>query len=233
MMNAERKYPNLSSPIRIGAVEIKNRMMMAPMDTGFGNTEWGGFTQESIDYFVRRAEGGFGLLFSGGTNGDCVVDGCDGILNHPDEFIRQGKALNERIAPYGCKMFIQLSMNVGRNGGLKTPSPLPTLANPDVITEALTVEEIHTKVEEMGRAAKLCKDAGFAGVDIHAMHWGHLLDSFALAFMNHRDDEYGGSLENRIRVAKEIVEAIKREFLMKSSLRSSAWRRLRLWKNKS
>ena len=205
------EYKHLSSPIKIGSVEIKNRMMMAPMDTGFGNTEWGGFTQEGIDYFVRRAEGGFGLLFSGGTNGDCVVDGCDGILNHPDEFIRQGKALNERIAAYGCKMFIQLSMNVGRNGGLKTPSPLPTLGNPNVMTEVLTLEEIHTKVAEMGRAAKLCKDAGFAGVDIHAMHWGHLLDSFALAFMNHRDDEYGGSLENRIRVAKEIVEAIKRE----------------------
>ena len=92
-----KKYPNLSSPIRIGSVEIKNRMMMAPMDTGFGNTEWGGFTQEGIDYFVRRAEGGFGLLFSGGTNGDCVVDGCDGILNHPDEFISQGIKLNERM----------------------------------------------------------------------------------------------------------------------------------------
>ena len=102
-------------------------------------------------------------------------------------------------------------MNVGRNGGLKTPSPLPTLGNPAVTTEALTALEIHTKVEEMGKAAKLVKDAGFAGVDIHAMHWGHLLDSFALSFMNHRDDEYGGSLENRIRVAKEIVEAIKRE----------------------
>ena len=205
------EYKYLSSPIKIGSFEIKNRMMMAPMDTGFGNTEWGGFTQAGIDYFVRRAEGGFGLLFSGGTNGDCVVDGCDGILNHPDEFIAQGKEINERIAAYGCKMFIQLSMNVGRNGGLKTPSPLPTLGNPAVITEALTVDEIHTKVEEMGRAAKLVKDAGFAGVDIHAMHWGHLLDSFALAFMNHREDEYGGSLENRIRVAKEIVEAIKGE----------------------
>ena len=184
---------------------------MAPMDTGFGNTEWGGFTREGIEYFVRRAEGGFGLLFSGGTNGDCVVDGGDGILNHPDEFIAQGKELNTRIAEYGCKMFIQLSMNVGRNGGLKTPSPLPTLGDPNVITKALTIEEIRTKVSEMGKAARLCKDAGFAGVDIHAMHWGHLLDSFALAFMNHREDEYGGSLENRIRVAKEIVEAIKRK----------------------
>ena len=76
-----KQYTNLRDPINIGSVTIKNRMMMAPMDTGFGNTEWGGFTQEGIDYFVRRAEGGFGLLFSGGTNGDCVVDGCDGILN--------------------------------------------------------------------------------------------------------------------------------------------------------
>ena len=119
--------------------------------------------------------------------------------------------MNERLNAYGCKMFIQLSMNVGRNGGLKTPSPLPTLGNPDVITEALTFEEIHTKVEEMGRAAKLVKDAGFAGVDIHALHWGHLLDSFALSLMNHREDEYGGSLENRLRVCKEIREAIARE----------------------
>jgi len=192
-------------------VTIKNRMFMAPMDTGFGNNAWGGFTREGVEYFVRRAEGGFGLLFSGGTNGDCVVDGCDGILNHAAEFIQVGRAMNERLNAYGCKMFIQLSMNVGRNGGLKTPSPLPTLGNPNVITEALTVEEIHTKVEEMGRAAKLVKDAGFAGVDIHALHWGHLLDSFALSLMNHREDEYGGSLENRLRVCKEIREAIARE----------------------
>lgn len=205
------KYKHLSSPITIGSVTVKNRMFMAPMDTGFGNTAYGGFTQAGIDYFVRRAEGGFGLLFSGGTNGDCVVDGCDGILNHPEEFIRQGRELNGRIAEYGAKMFIQLSMNVGRNGGLKTPSPLPTLANPAVTTEALTIEEIHTKIAEMGKAARLVKDAGFAGVDIHAMHWGHLLDSFALSVMNHRDDEYGGSLENRVRVAKEIIEAIRRE----------------------
>ena len=205
------RYHNLSKPIQIGTAVIKNRMFMAPMDTGFGNTEWGGFTKTGIDYFVRRAEGGFGLLFSGGTNADCIVDGNDGILNHPDEFIAQGKELNARLAEYNCKMFIQLSMNVGRNGGLKTPSPVPTLGDPSVITTALTIEEIHTKISEMGKAAKLVKEAGFAGVDIHALHWGHLLDSFALAFMNHREDEYGGSLENRLRVAKEIVEAIKSE----------------------
>lgn len=65
-----KSYPNLSKPITIGKVTIKNRMMMAPMDTGFGNTPNNNFTPEGVEYFVRRAQGGFGLLFSGGTNVD-------------------------------------------------------------------------------------------------------------------------------------------------------------------
>lgn len=206
-----KAYPNLSKPITIGSEKIKNRMFMAPMDTGFGNNAWGGFTPEGVEYFVRRAEGGYGLLFSGGTTTDCKVYSPDCLLNHADEFIRVGRELNERIGIYGCKMFMQLSFGVGRNAGLKTPSPLPALGNPSVTTQALTIDEIHTLIEEMGQAAKLCKEAGYAGVDIHALHWGHLLDSFALSFMNHREDEYGGSLENRMRVVKEIREAIAKE----------------------
>ncbi len=205
-----QRYKNLSSPMQIGIVTIKNRMFMAPMDTGFGDTSYGVFTPAGVEYFVRRAEGGFGLLFSGGTNADCVVDEVDNILNHKEEFIQVGKELNSRLEKYGTKMFIQLSMNVGRNGGMKAPSPLPALGNPSVITKELTVAEIHKKVEEAGQAAKLVKEAGYAGVDIHALHWGHLLDSFALSFMNYRTDEYGGSLENRMRFAKEIVQEIKK-----------------------
>ena len=59
-----KAYPNLSRPIKIGNVTIKNRMFMAPMDTGFGNNSYGGLTQAGVEYFVRRAEGGFGLIFS-------------------------------------------------------------------------------------------------------------------------------------------------------------------------
>ena len=205
------KYPEISKPIRIGSVTVKNRMIMAPMDTGFGNHAWGGFTPDGVEYFVRRAKGGFGLLFSGGTSVDSIVDGVDTLTDHADEFIRTGLEMNRRLAQYDCKMFIQLSMNVGRNAGLKTPSPLPTLGNPNVTTQALTVDEIHTKVRQAAKAAKIVQQAGFAGVDIHAMHWGHLLDSFALSLMNRREDEYGGGLENRLRFAKEIVEAIKTE----------------------
>lgn len=201
-------YPNLSKPITIGKVTIKNRMMMAPMDTGFGNMPDNNLSPEGVEYFVRRAQGGFGLLFSGGTNVDGPVDGVPCILDDPAGFISVGRRLNERLRAYNCKMFIQLTMNIGRNAGFKTPSELPAWQNPSVTTKALTIDEIHTKVREMGEAAKLVKDAGYAGVDIHALHWGHLIDSFALSCMNHRDDEYGGSLENRLRITKEIREEI-------------------------
>ena len=206
-----KAYPNLSRPIKIGNVTIKNRMFMAPMDTGFGNNSYGGLTQAGVEYFVRRAEGGFGLIFSGGTSPDNKVDVSESILNHEKEFVQIGRALNERLRAFGTKMFTQLSMNIGRNAGMKSPSVLPVLGNPSIKTQALTIEEIKTKISEIGKAAKLCKEAGYAGVEIHALHWGHLIDSFALAFMNHRTDEYGGNLENRLRVVKEIREAIASE----------------------
>lgn len=94
------KYPEISKPIKIGSVTVKNRMMMAPMDTGFGNNAWGGFTPEGVEYFVRRAKGGFGLLFSGGTSVDSIVDGVDTLVNHADEFIRTGLEMNRRLAEY-------------------------------------------------------------------------------------------------------------------------------------
>ena len=64
-------------------------------------------------------------------------------------------------------------------------------------------------MESVVQAAKLCKDSGFTGVEVHAIHWGYLMDELAMPLMNWRTDEYGGSLENRIRTAKECVEGIK------------------------
>lgn len=75
---------------------------------------------------------------------------------------------------------------------------------------AITVEEIHLIVKQFGDAAYHAKRAGFDGVQIHAVHEGYLLDQFAISMFNHREDEYGGSLENRLRFAKEVVEEIKK-----------------------
>ena len=61
----------------------------------------------------------------------------------------------------------------------------------------------------MSATAVLLRQCGFPGIEVHALHWGYLLDQFALSFMNHRTDEYGGALENRLRCAREIVEGVK------------------------
>ena len=78
----------------------------------------------------------------------------------------------------------------------------------DKVCRELTVDEIHTIVKRFGEGAYNAKRAGFDGVEIHAVHEGYLIDQFAISFFNHRTDEYGGSLENRLRFAREIVEEI-------------------------
>ena len=207
-----KKYPNLSKPFQIGNVTLKNRYIMAPMDTGptFLGPD-GEFNENGIDYFVRRAQGGFGLLFSGGQQIDNVVD-CNPktILKNPGAYITAGQELNARISAYGSKMFLQLCFGLGRNiPGMHAPSELPVWLNPDMKSPALTKEQIHTKVDLFIQSAVVAKQAGFAGIDIHALHWGHLLDQFAMSITNRRTDEYGGSLENRLRVTREIIEGVK------------------------
>ena len=87
------------------------------------------------------------------------------------------------------------------------PSPIPHRWL-DKTCRELTRDEIHKIIESFGKGAFNAKRAGFDGVEIHAVHEGYLIDQFAIAFFNHRTDEYGGSLENRLRFAKEIREEI-------------------------
>lgn len=209
-----KKYPNLSKPLKIGSVTIKNRFVMAPMDTGptFLGPD-GEFNENGIDYFVRRAQGGFALLYSGGQQIDDVVDhNPKTILKNPGAYITAGQELNARISAYGAKMFLQLCFGLGRNiPGMHAPSELPVWLNPDMTSPALTKEQIKTKIDLFVQSAVVAKQAGFAGIDVHALHWGHLLDQFAMSITNHRTDEYGGSLENRLRITREIVERVKAE----------------------
>jgi len=92
---------------------------------------------------------------------------------------------------------------------LASPSAQPARWAPDIICPEMTVEQIHEIIEAFAKTAKLCKDAGVDGVEVHAVHEGYLLDQFAIEFFNKRTDEYGGSFENRYRFAAEVVKAIK------------------------
>ena len=182
------------------------------MDTGAYSGSQGEFSKEGIDYFVRRAQGGFGLIYSGGQGVDSIVDPVveTSILQAPAVFKKAGIELNTRLKAYGAHMFLQLSFGFGRNmPGAYAPSELPVCGMPDMTTPEITKEQIKQKIYQMIQAAILVKESGFSGVEIHAIHWGHLLDQFAMSITNKRTDEYGGSLDNRLRIARELVEGIK------------------------
>ena len=214
-------YKNLFTPTKIGSLELKNRFALAPMGPlGLGDAE-GGFNQRGIDYYTQRAKGGTGLIITGVTFVDNEIEehGMPSVpcpTHNPVHFIRTAKEMTERIHAYQSKVFLQLSGGFGR---VTIPTNLgeypPVAPSPiqhrwlDKTCRALTVEEIQTIVKKFGEGAYNAKRAGFDGVQIHAVHEGYLIDQFAISLFNHRDDEYGGSLENRLRFAREIVEEIK------------------------
>ena len=212
----------LFSPISIGKVSIKNRFAMAPMGPlGLGDAQ-GGFNQRGIDYYTARARGGTGLIITGVTFVDNTIEehgmpNCPNSTYNPVQFVRTAREMTERVHAYNARIFLQMSGGFGR---VTIPTNLgefpPVAPSPiqhrwlEKTCRALTVDEIHELVRDFGEGAYNAKRAGFDGVQIHAVHEGYLIDQFAISLFNQRTDEYGGSLENRLRFAREIVEEIKR-----------------------
>ena len=179
---------------------------------------------EACDYYIRRAEGGVGLIV---TRALVVLPVGQKVklYDHPEIFAPL-KKLTDGVHQYGCKVFLQLSGGAGRTVhkrveelealGYKkdeaffAPSDdIPNVWYPEIKHRGLTKDEIHEYIHAFGKMAKIAQDMGFDGVEIHAIHEGYLLDQFTTACTNHRTDEYGGSLENRFRMVCEIIENIK------------------------
>ena len=215
-------YDALFTPLRIGGVTIKNRIILCAMGgtnpLGFD----GRFEPAKRDYYLARAKANVGLMIPGviglGSRGNWLYE-------KEELFLGPVKELMDELHAYGSKFFLQLGAGFGRSmmvfTGMELPEAalkqtmvapsdgLPNVWKPEVKHRGLTVEEIHEIVEAYGKTAALCKRAGIDGVEIHAVHEGYLLDQFAMANMNHRNDEYGGSLENRLRFACECIRSIK------------------------
>lgn len=232
------KYEALFTPWKIGNVEIKNRIVQPSMGgtSLFGWLEPCHFDKEAAYHILNRAQENVGLVLPGMQ---CVRDTMGGRWLYQNK--KMFKELAEWMPEFhktGSKLFIQLAGGFGRSmaindlmvkmlqnkafGKVAKPfldisyscasaSETPNRWYPEIMSRPLTVEEIHEMVEAFGKTAKMLKDAGVDGVEIHAVHEGYLLDQFTIANWNYRTDEYGGSFENRYRFPVEIVQEIKKQ----------------------
>jgi 2,4-dienoyl-CoA reductase-like NADH-dependent reductase (Old Yellow Enzyme family)/thioredoxin reductase len=201
----------LFSPIKLGSMEVKNRLVMPPMSLNFGVDKEGYVTEQHWEYLAARAEAGTGMIAVGG--GAVHPSGLDLPRMPPvwaDRFIGPLTKMTERIHRYDTRFGMQL-LHGGRQaylGEKVAPSAIPALAVVKGVPRELTRAEIRELVGAYGDAALRCRQAGFDFVEIHGAH-GYLISEFLAGNSNLRQDEYGGSFEHRIRFLVEIIEDIK------------------------
>lgn len=215
------KYKELFEPIQINKLQLKNKTSMAPMGPVGYADPYGGFNQRLQDYYVERAKNNVGLIITGICSVDLGIEGIpsNGLpspTKNPLAFIHSTYPMNERVHAYDSKIFLQLTGGLGRSAlpGFVSnpiaPSEQENRFDPSMTHREMTKEEIQNLIQKFVMSAAIAKKAGFDGVEIHAVHEGYLLDQFAIALFNKRTDEFGGSLENRLRVSTEIVKGIKK-----------------------
>jgi len=208
---------------KLGDLELKNRVIMAPMTRGRADNPEKKPTQElHAEYYKQRASAG--LIISEGSQ---VSKDAVGYINtpgiHTKEQVEGWKHVTSAVHEANGKIFIQL-WHVGRmshpdfhNGNLPlAPSPINPHAKsftPDgfkdtVVPREMSLEDIKQTIEDFKQAAKNSMEAGFDGVEIHSSN-GYLFHQFFNATSNHRNDEYGGSIEKRSRLLFDVLDAVK------------------------
>ncbi len=217
----DKRLEALFQPIKVGTCEIKNRIVQCPMDPGPIIDENRKFDDRAKNILEERARGGVGLLITGSIY--VLTPEWESFADYRDVFLKPAKELCNNVHKYGAKIFGQLTIGVGRcqfltpetvaevdHDRLIAPSNgIPNAWMPEIKHHSVSKGWIQRLVRCFGDCAKLLKDAGFDGIEVHALHEGYLLDQFAIERFNNRTDEYGGSLENRLRLAKELLRAVK------------------------
>lgn len=197
-------------------VQLANRLAIAPMTTFSGNSD-GTVSDQEIAYYKRRA-GLAGLFITA-----CIAVSPTGLaFDHqfiaydPAAVLPRLKKLAEAIKSEGSKAVLQIQhggseaqKNFVLFNQLVSASSVPSFSNPDVVPEALTDEEIKTIIKEFGFAAKIAIEAGFDGVEIHGANH-YLIQQFVSAHFNQRTDDWGGSLEKRLRFPFAVLEEVQR-----------------------
>ena len=219
---AEREdIVKLFEPGKIGTMEVKNRIVMAPMGLSRMAEADGKWGENVREYYIARARGGTGLIT---TSTVFVSQKLEPFTKHRLNLYSDGhlESLNkvvEGIHQYGAKVSVQLTAGFGRvlSASWQEPgvapisaSAVPCYWNPEVITRAITTEEAQELAQAFGAAAKRCTMAGVDAIELHG-HEGYLLDQFMTGLWNYRTDKYGSSREKRLTFTREAIAAIKRE----------------------
>lgn len=209
-------FENLFKPIKIGNVEVKNRIVMGPTATHFENDD-GTFTQRGIDHYAARSKGGAGIIIIGCVTVDTRARYfCSSPGAWDDKYISNWKLMADAVHEGGAKLFPQL-MHPGpidpRPGICVNASrvPVATLI-PDIFGDPheLTIPEIEQIIDDFGEAGRRLRDAGCDGVEFHMAHGAYALTaSFVSPILNKRTDEYGGTIEGRMKFPLECIKAIK------------------------
>ena len=218
-MTRTTTFAPLFEPLPVGPATAPNRIMHAPMSVCYGD-EAGFVTRPQVEHYARRARGGAGTVI---TENFAVSDTGRQM---PKQTVVSSAAhvpglaeLAGAVKANGALAMVQL-VHAGRYAGpwdvyhharRLAPSAVPfeLTAGRIVTPHEITTEEIAAAIEEFGRAAELCEQAGFDGVDVHGAQ-GFLISEFLSPLMNRRTDEWGGSFDNRVRFAREVVREVRR-----------------------
>ena len=197
----------------IGKMKLKNRVFMSPMGTT-GEAD-GAYNIDAINYFMERAKGGAGLIITGANVVSTKYEPRPCTELSDFHHVERLNMLIDRCHHYGAKVCVQLSPGLGRQQFTDPFTPPYSAGSvgsfwfPDLICKPFTKEDIQYLVGKVGYSASLAVMAGADAVELHA-YGGYLLDQFQSKQWNNRTDEYGGSLENRMRFTLECIEAIKK-----------------------
>ncbi|RTL86613.1 MAG: NADH:flavin oxidoreductase [Hyphomicrobiales bacterium] len=203
-------YEKLFSPVRIGRLEIKNRVAMTAMGVELA-ARGGGVNDDIIAFYEARARGGVGLIISGVCrvmNGAGASECCQLAARGRDDVVGLAR-LMDTVHKYGAKMFLQLQ-HPGRALGSEqavSASAVERIGGGPA-PRALTIPEIEKIRQAFVIGAMVAQQAGADGVELHGAH-GYLINCFLSPYLNQREDSYGGNFENRMRFLLEIVSGIR------------------------
>ncbi len=209
-------FNHLFTPIKLGGITLKNRIVAPPMERNYCNRD-GSVSDRCLAHFEELAKGGAGLLV---MEASFVTPGGRGSLNQlgiwDDRLIPGLRDLASVVHNQDAAVMIEL-YHAGRQTSSKitgsqlvSASPVPCPATGNEVPKEMTLEDIQEIVEAFAQAARRAREAGFDGVEFHAAH-GYLPLQFLSPWCNRRSDDYGGSLENRMRFSLEAISAIRRE----------------------